>query len=261
MRDVGMICQHWRIHSRHGVAGKAYGEKQGGVTCRCVSSDSSPPITDKIGLLAPWGSRNPRKPQRHHPMHTTTMNLTTKKTLPMRKAAGPRTRRAAPPPTLPSPPCKCSLSQARWVWPLQPSAPYVSTNVLHKRECEHKTGAQTWTPPTNVLTMSSPWTIDICDDMPTPHHITNLAMLQGGVNWHLHCCCEVFQLVLGMYPHTGCIPPGFCRTCTHTHWNPYPWARESVAGAKVVVMGWVEDEQISTVMGLIWVLNSAHPHR
>jgi hypothetical protein len=34
-----------------------------------------------------------------------------------------------------------------------------------------------------------------------------------------------------------------------------------VARGKVVVVGWVEDEWNSTVMGLMWALNSARPHR
>src|SRR5258708_29865278 len=41
----------------------------------------------------------------------------------------------------------------------------------------------------------------------------------------MHCCCEVSQLGLEAYPHTGCIPPGFGKTRTHTHRNPYPWAQ------------------------------------
>ena len=53
----------------------------------------------------------------------------------------------------------------------------------------------------------------------------NLAMLHSSVNWHLHCCCEVFQSVLEAYLCTGCIPPGFLQ-------NPYlylyPWAQVQV---------------------------------
>ena len=50
-------------------------------------------------------------------------------------------------------------------------------------------------------------------------------MLHSGVNWHLHCYCEVSQSPLGVYLHMGCIPMGFCRTCTCTHRNLYPWAQ------------------------------------
>ena len=41
------------------------------------------------------------------------------------------------------------------------------------------------------------------------------------------------------------------------------WWRIEVARVKVavVVVGWVEEERISTVMGLMSYLNSAHPHR
>jgi len=44
----------------------------------------------------------------------------------------------------------------------------------------------------------------------------------------MHCCCEVSQSGLEAYPHTGCIPPGFGKTRTHTRRNPYPWARVRV---------------------------------
>ena len=63
---------------------------------------------------------------------------------------------------------------------------------------------------------------------PHPHHKFNLAMLHGSVNLHLHCCCEVFQLVLGAYPRTGCKPLGFSKPATCTRRNPYPWVRVRV---------------------------------
>jgi len=41
-------------------------------------------------------------------------------------------------------PLQMLTGQARWVQlPSQPSAPYVSANVLHEHEREQKTGAQT----------------------------------------------------------------------------------------------------------------------
>jgi len=59
------------------------------------------------------------------------------------------------------------------------------------------------------------------------HQIYNLARLHGSVNWHfkLHCTCEVYWLALGKYLWTGLGTPGFLKTLTWTHWNPYPWGR------------------------------------
>ena len=61
----------------------------------------------------------------------------------------------------------------------------------------------------------------------------------------------------------------------HFDLSPYPsregrgsllgcsmWLRtKQMARVKVVLVGWVEDEQISTVMGLMFDLNSTRPHR
>jgi len=69
--------------------------------------------------------------------------------------------------------------------------------------------------------------------MPTSHYRTaNLTMLHGGVNWHLHCCCEVSESILEAYPFTGCIPPGFCKTRTRTR---TPGHRYGFSGVRVQV--------------------------
>jgi len=63
------------------------------------------------------------------------------------------------------------------------------------------------------------------------HQVYNLARLHGGVNWHSHCTCEVYWLVLGRYLWTGLGTPGFLKTLTPTRRNPYPWAQVRVFAA------------------------------
>ena len=62
-----------------------------------------------------------------------------------------------------------------------------------------------------------------------------LATLHGSVNWHLHCGCKVFRLVLEMYPHMGCIPLGFCKTRTLGHGYGFSviWVRVALENPRV----------------------------
>ena len=52
------------------------------------------------------------------------------------------------------------------------------------------------------------------------HRSSNLAMPHGSVNWHLHCYCKVYCLVLEAYSCMCCSPPGFWKTLICTRRNP-----------------------------------------
>ena len=60
---------------------------------------------------------------------------------------------------------------------------------------------------------------------------SNLARLHGSVNWHSHCTCEVYWLVLGRYPWTG--------LGTRVFENPYPsLSKPAPLGADVGFRGY-----------------------
>ena len=77
--------------------------------------------------------------------------------------------------------------------------------------CQHEPPIQTctwtcrWNASTNVNAAYQWWAVHAWYPDTTKF---NLAMLHGSVNWHLHCCCEVFQSVLEAYPCMGCTPLG-----------------------------------------------------
>jgi len=128
-----------------------------------------------------------------------------------RKATGRQTGRAAPWPH--TPPCECSLSQARQVRLLQPLAPTRPSTQMQNTSMNMNAAHQ----------HHYEWP-SLISQHPTIEF--TLAILHGGVNWHPHCCCEVSWLGLEVYLCTGYydtpgfleyprvfgLPPGFWKT-------------------------------------------------
>ena len=96
----------------------------------------------------------------------------------------------------------------------------------------------------------SPSSIPLLNELEPP---TSLWKGEGRMQWGWH-----FQVRWGgwIWAH---IPQE--RGGAHCWVVACSWGRNRVVRVKVVIVGWVEDEQNSTVMGLMWILNSACPCR
>jgi len=112
------------------------------------------------------------------------------------KATSRQTGRTAP--WLHTPPCECSLSQARRVRLLQPPAPTQLSTQMQNMS----------------MNMNAAHQHHYKRPSPISQHPTiefTLAILHSGVNWHPHCCCQPYRLYFyiktGVWPtiHDQCI--------------------------------------------------------